>query len=245
MKNLSQFFGSKKVLKSQKTDLVQNIFSKISTKYNLMNDLMSFGTHRLWKRRLIEMINIQDNQTIIDVGAGTGDIGLKISSMNQKANIFLGDLNLSMIELGMKNKYLKNKNVKWINMNSEAMPFNNNSFDKYIISFCLRNVTDINKTLKESFRVLKEGGEFFCLEFSTVDSQVLNTIYNTYKKTFIPFLGQYITSQKNAYKYLSESIDHFPNQEILSGKLVKTGYKEVSYNNLFGGIASIHKGWKI
>ena len=111
MKNLSQLFGNKKVLKSQKTDLVQNIFSKISTKYNLMNDLMSFGTHRLWKRRLIEMINIQDNQTIIDVGAGTGDIGLKISSMNQKANIFLGDLNLSMIELGMKNKYLKNKNV--------------------------------------------------------------------------------------------------------------------------------------
>ena len=245
MKNLSQLFGNKKVLKSQKTDLVQNIFSKISTKYNLMNDLMSFGTNRLWKRRLIEMINIQDNQTIIDVGAGTGDIGLKISSMNKKANIFLGDLNLSMIELGMKNKYLKNKNVKWINMNSEAMPFNNNSFDKYIISFCLRNVTDINKTLKESLRVLREGGEFFCLEFSTVDSPVLNNIYSTYKNNFIPLLGEYITSQKNAYKYLSESINNFPNQEILSGKLAKTGYKEISYNNLFGGIVSIHKGWKI
>ena len=103
MKNLSQFFGSKKVLKSQKTDLVQNVFSKISTKYNLMNDLMSFGAHRLWKKRLIEMINIQDNQTIIDVGAGTGDIGLKISSINKKVNVFLGDLNLSMIKSGMKN----------------------------------------------------------------------------------------------------------------------------------------------
>ena len=245
MKNLSQFFGSKKVLKSQKTDLVQNVFSKISTKYNLMNDLMSFGAHRLWKKRLIEMINIQDNQTIIDVGAGTGDIGLKISSINKKVNVFLGDLNLSMIKSGMKNNYLNNKNVKWINMNSEALPFKNNSFDKYIISFCLRNVTDINKTLKESLRVLKEGGEFFCLEFSTVDMLILNTFYNSYKNIFIPFLGKYITSQKNAYKYLSESIDNFPNQEILSGKLAKTGYKEVSYKNLFGGIVSIHKGWKI
>ena len=118
-------------------------------------------------------------------------------------------------------------------------------FDKYIISFCLRNVTDINKTLKESLRVLKEGGEFFCLEFSTVDLPVLNSIYSTYKNNFIPLLGQYITSQKNAYKYLSESINNFPNQEILSGKLAKTGYKEISYNNLFGGIVSIHKGWKI
>ena len=245
MKNLSQFFGSKKVLKSQKTDLVQNVFSKISTKYNLMNDLMSLGTHRLWKKRLIEMINIQDNQTIIDVGAGTGDIGLKISSKNNNVKVFLGDLNLSMIKSGMKNSYLNNKNVKWINMNSEELPFSNNIFDKYIISFCLRNVTDINKTLKESLRVLKEGGEFFCLEFSTVDLPILNTFYNSYKNIIIPFLGEYVISQKNAYKYLSESIDHFPNQEILSGKLVKTGYKEVSYNNLFGGIVSIHKGWKI
>ena len=191
------------------------------------------------------MINIQDNQTIIDVGAGTGDIGLKISSKNNNAKVFLGDLNLSMIKSGMKNSYLNNKNVKWINMNSEELPFSNNIFDKYIISFCLRNVTDINKTLKESLRVLKEGGEFFCLEFSTVDLPVLNTFYNSYKNIIIPFLGKYVTSQKNAYKYLSESIDHFPNQEILSGKLVKTGYKEVSYNNLFGGIVSIHKGWKI
>ena len=245
MKNLNQFFGNKKVPKSQKTDLVQNVFSKISTKYNLMNDLMSLGTHRLWKKRLIEMINIQDNQTIIDVGAGTGDIGLKISSKNNNVKVFLGDLNLSMIKSGMKNSYLNNKNVKWINMNSEELPFSNNIFDKYIISFCLRNVTDINKTLKESLRVLKEGGEFFCLEFSTVDLPILNTFYNSYKNIIIPFLGEYVTSQKNAYKYLSESIDHFPNQEILSGKLVKTGYKEVSYNNLFGGIASIHKGWKI
>jgi len=245
MKNLSQYFGNKKILKSQKTDLVQNVFSKISAKYNLMNDLMSFGAHRLWKKTLVEMINIQDNQTIIDVGAGTGDIGLKILSINKTVKVFLGDLNLSMIESGMKNNYLNNKNVKWINMNAEALPFNNNSFDKYIISFCLRNVTDIKKTLKESFRVLKEGSEFFCLEFSTVDLPILNIFYKSYKNSFIPFLGKYVTSQKNAYKYLSESIDNFPSQEILSEKLRKTGYKEVNYKNLFGGIVSIHKGWKI
>ena len=245
MRNLSQQFGKKKVFKSQKTDLVQNIFTNISDKYNLMNDLMSFGTHRLWKKRLVEAINVQNHHKIIDVGSGTGDIGMKISNINKTASIYLGDLNLSMIESGRKKSNSKKNNIKWINMDAEELPFNDNYFDKYIISFCIRNITDIKKALKESFRVLKEGGEFFCLEFSKVDLPILNTFYKSYKNRIIPLLGKYVTDRNNAYKYLAESIDNFPDQKLFMEELSRSGYSQVSYDNLFGGIVSIHRGWKI
>ena len=245
MKNLSNQFGNKKILKSQKTTLVQNVFTTVSNKYDLMNDLMSLGTHRLWKKELIELINVQNNQKIIDVGSGTGDIGLKISSLNTSAKIFLGDLNLSMINAGKKKLGANDNKIKWINMNCEELPFADNFFDKYIISFCLRNVTDLKKTLNESFRVLKEGGEFFCLEFSTVDNPILNYVYSSYKNKLIPILGKFVTNNKGAYKYLSESIENFPNQKILSNKLTNSGFSNVTFNNLFGGIVCMHRGWKI
>ena len=130
-------------------------------------------------------------------------------------------------------------------MNAEELPFNDNYFDKYIISFCIRNITDIKKALKESFRVLKEGGEFFCLEFSKVDLPILNTFYKSYKNRIIPLLGKYVTTQNNAYKYLAESIDNFPDQKLFMEELNRSGYSQVSYDNLFGGIVSIHRGWKM
>ena len=150
-----------------------------------------------------------------------------------------------MIEEGKRKNIFKKNKVNWINTNAEELPFNNNFFDKYIISFCLRNVTNIQKTLEESFRVLKDGGEFFCMEFSKVNQNSLNNIYNVYKNNLIPLLGKIITKKTDAYNYLAESIDTFPNQDVLQKSLTKIGYVNVTYYNLFGGIVSIHRGWKI
>jgi len=245
IKNLSTHFGNKKIRKSQKTDLVQNLFTDVSNKYDLMNDIMSLGSHRLWKKELIELMNIQKGHKILDVGCGTGDIGIKILDAKKSNDIFLGDLNLSMIELGKKKQNLKKNNIKWINMNAEQLPFINNFFDKYVISFCLRNVTDIEKTLNESFRVLREGGEFFCMEFSKIKYPLLKKIYDSYKDKIIPHLGNIVANKFDAYNYLSESIDIFPEQEKLLKELKKIGFVNVSYHNLFGGIVSVHRGWKI
>ena len=242
--NLSKKFGNKKVLKSQKTNLVQNVFDNVANKYDLMNDIMSFGMHRLWKNELIRLMNIQNNQKVLDIGCGTGDIGIKISKLNSSVSIFLGDLNLSMLEYG-KNKKTNNKNLNWININAEKLPFKNNFFDKFIISFCLRNVTDLKKALKESYRVLKSGGEFYCMEFSKAENDFIERFYKNYKKNAIPLMGKLIAKNKNAYKYLSESIDEFPKQDVILKELNNIGYTETFYLNLLGGIVCIHKGWKI
>ena len=244
MDNLNTSFGNKKVTKSQKTILVQEVFSEVAKKYDLMNDLMSFGTHRLWKKRLVELINIQNNQKILDIGSGTGDVGIKIAKQKKSAEVFLGDLNLSMLQIGKK-KNNNEKNVYWINMNAENLPFKNNYFDKCIMSFCLRNITDIDKALHESIRVLKSGGEFFCLEFSKINMPIIKYIYEKYKNKIIPLLGKYINNKEEAYKYLAESISTFPNQDILYNKLIDIGYVNVSYYNIFSGIVAIHKAWKV
>jgi len=206
---------------------------------------MSFGTHRIWKKKLVDMINIQNREKILDIGCGTGDISIEVLNRKKNTNMFLGDLNLSMIEEGKRKNIFKKNKVNWININAEELPFNNNFFDKYIISFCLRNVTNIQKTLEESFRVLKDGGEFFCMEFSKVNQNSLNNIYNIYKNNLIPLMGKLVTKKMGAYNYLAESIDTFPNQDLLQKSLTKIGYFNVTYYNLFGGIVSIHKGWKI
>ena len=244
MENLAENFGNIKISKKQKTKKVQEVFNDISQKYDLMNDIMSFGLHRLWKNRLVDLINLQKNQTIIDVGAGTGDIGLKILEKNKNTEIYLGDLNFNMLNYG-KTKKLDCSNIKLINLNAECLPFENNFFDKYLMSFCLRNVTSIKKTLGESFRVLKEGGEFYCLEFSEIESPFFKNFYNSYKNKFIPLIGNFITKKEYAYRYLVESIDKFPNQKNLQKNLFDIGYKKVKYYNLLNGIVSIHKCWKI
>jgi len=207
---------------------------------------MSFGTHRIWKKIFVEIINPQDNQKIIDIGTGTSDISSKILEQNNSVDIFSADLNYLMLNNNKKNKYINDKiKNKLINTDAQELPFKNNYFDKYIISFCLRNVTDIQKTLKESFRILKEGGEFFCLEFSSASLPLICKIYDNYKDKFIPILGEYVSNQKNAYKYLSESINSFPNQDIILSEINKAGFSKVSYYNIFNGIVAIHKGWKI
>ena len=246
MNNLKTNFGKRKIAAEKKTPLVQKLFSEVSKKYDLMNDIMSFGTHRLWKKRLIEIMNINSKDKIIDVGSGTGDLTKIILKENKNALIYSVDLNLEMLNEAKKrfNEQQK-KNIKFINANAENLPFENNFFDKYVISFCLRNITYIEKALNESFRILKPGGIFYCLEFSTPTSSVINKIYSKYKNKIVPFIGEKVANNKNAYKYLEESISQFPNQKILLDKINNVGFEKTSYINLFDGIVSIHIGFKI
>ena len=204
---------------------------------------MSFGTHRLWKSEFVNFLNIQKLDKIIDVGSGTGDLINLILKKDLNIDIYSVDLNDEMLKHGKKR--FNNKKVKFNKANAEKLPFKENYFDKYLISFCLRNVTDINLALEEAYRVLKPGGIFYCLEFSSPKSYTLDLIYKRYKKNIIPLIGEKITKNKEAYKYLEESIDLFPNQKKLLSKLKDKGFVEADYLNLFNGIVSIHKGFKV
>ena len=202
MNNLKTKLGKRKIDEKNKTFLVQEIFSEVSKKYDLMNDIMSFGFHRLWKNKLIEIMNIQENEIIIDVGAGTGDLNKLMLKANKNVFIYSTDLNKEMLKINKKKfNYNLRKKIKFIHANAESLPFENNFFDKYVISFCIRNITYIDKALGEAHRVLKNGGEFYCLEFGMPSSTLLNKFYSVYKSKFIPFLGKKIANNKSAYKY--------------------------------------------
>ena len=244
MTKLYAKFGYTKVKPSKKTELVQEIFSNISKRYDLMNDLMSLGTHRFWKKKFVEIINPKSNEIIIDVGSGTGDIAKSILETNFNGKLHVLDLNQKMLKIG-KSRIGSNKNIIFHKSNAEKLHFGKNFFDKYIIAFCLRNITNIEKSIEEAFRVLKPGGNYYCLEFSSPNSIITSHIYKNYKNNFLPWIGKIVTKNEDAYKYLSESIDTFPNQEKLKKILENTGFQNVSYINLFDGIVSIHKGFKI
>ena len=243
MDNLKTNFGKRKVSSKLKTKLVQDVFTNVASNYDLMNDFMSFGSHRLWKKELIDLMNIQKNETIVAVGSGTGDLINLILKLKKNNSIYAVDLNSEMLKLSEKRH--KNKNITFLKANAEKLPFNNSSIDKYIISFCLRNVTDIDNALKESYRILKPGGIFYCLEFSSPESSLIKEVYNQYKKNVIPWIGSKVTNNKGAYKYLEESIDQFPNQKKLISFLNKIGFINSNYLNIFNGIVSIHTAYKI
>jgi demethylmenaquinone methyltransferase/2-methoxy-6-polyprenyl-1,4-benzoquinol methylase len=243
MDNLKTSFGKRKVTAALKTSLVQEIFTNVVEKYDGMNDFMSLGAHRLWKKELIDLMNIQLTDTIIDVGSGTGDLIDLILNKKKINSIYSIDLNDKMLLYGKKR--FKNKNVHFVKANAENLPFKNNFFDKYIVSFCLRNVTDIKKALNEALRILKPGGTFYCLEFSSPKSSLINSIYKSYKKNIIPWIGKKIAENEEAYQYLQESIDQFPSQEELLLNLTQIGFYQTKYLNMFNGIVSVHIGYKI
>ena len=237
-------FGYTKVNSKQKTKLVQNVFSSVAPNYDVMNDLMSLGMHRLWKKRFIEVVDIKKNDIILDVGSGSGDIANEILKYKLSNQLYLLDLNKEMLAQGKK-KLEKHKNIKFILNNAEKLNFKTNFFDKYLISFCLRNITNYEKSIKEAYRVLKSGGQYYCLEFSTPKSSLISDSYKIYKSKILPLLGEIIANDINAYKYLSESIDLFPSQEELSRILTNCGFEYVKSINLFNGIVAIHSGYKI
>ena len=227
-----------------KTKLVNSVFSKVYEKYDLMNDIMSLGIHRLWKSKFIDWMSPIQNSKLIDVASGTGDIARLFSQrVKNTAQITCIEPNDKMFEAGKEN--LKNlKNINWIKGNAELLPVKDNTYDFYSISYGIRNVTDINKTLKEAYRVLKPGGRFMCLEFSKIDNEILNFLYKNYSKA-IPIIGKYVVGSSEPYEYLVNSIDAFYSQKKLLEIMVKNGFSNVEYRNLSNGVTAIHSGWKI
>ena len=226
-----------------KKGLVQSVFDRVYDKYDLMNDFMSMGIHRIWKRNLINMMNPSLKSNLIDVACGTGDVA-KLFLDNTKIDLPITcvDQNKSMIAKG-KEKLKKYKNIEWLTASAEKLPVLNNSYDFYSISFGLRNTKNIDKTLSEANRVLKPGGQFLCLEFSKIQNSNLNFLYKNYSK-LIPLIGNIVIGDKKPYEYLIKSIENFINQEELISLMEKNNFKKCSYRNLSGGIVSIHSGWK-
>ena len=227
-----------------KAKLVNSVFSEVYNKYDLMNDVMSLGIHRIWKNKFIDWMSPSRNSSLIDVAAGTGDIAKLFSLQNKNSStVTCIEPNENMFKKG-KNNLANFKNIKWIKSSAETLPVEDNMYDYYSISYGIRNVSDINKTLKEAYRVLKPGGRFMCLEFSKIDNELLNFLYRNYSKT-IPFLGKYIVGSSKPYEYLINSIDSFYNQEQLLNLIKNNGFTQVEYRNLSSGISAIHSGWKI
>ena len=227
-----------------KTKLVNSVFSKVYNKYDLMNDIMSLGIHRIWKDKFIEWMNPSANCSLIDVASGTGDIAKLFSLRNKNlSTITCIEPNEDMFKKG-KNNLINFKNIKWIKSSAERLPVKENTYDFYAISYGIRNVSNINKALMEAYRVLKPGGRFMCLEFSKIDNEFLNFLYKNYSKA-IPSIGKLIVGSSKPYEYLIDSIDTFYNQEELLELIAKNGFANVEYRNLSNGISAIHSGWKI
>ena len=227
-----------------KNKLVNSVFSQVYKKYDLMNDIMSLGVHRVWKEKFIDWMNPQPNTKLIDVASGTGDIAnLFFTRSDGTGEVICVEPNKEMLSRG-KIKLKKYKSVKWINSSAENIPIEGNTFDYYSISYGIRNVSDINKVLKEAFRVLKPGGRFMCLEFSKIDNEILNFLYKQYSKT-IPYIGKFIVGSDKPYKYLIDSIDKFYSQKELSKLIKNNGFSNVEFRNVSNGISAIHSGWKI
>jgi len=224
--------------------LVTKVFQDVFDKYDLMNDLMSLGVHRLWKKDFINWLNPQKNTTLIDVASGTGDIAkLYLNKINYRGRVYCVDESEDMLSIN-KEKLKRDTNVKWFCSSAEKLPFKNNYFDYYTISFGIRNIENINNALKEAYRVLKPGGRFLCLEFSKVENEILNQLYKTYSKS-IPQLGKFIIGKSGPYEYLINSIEKFYSQEKFFQLIKKQNFINVSYRNLSGGIVAIHSAWKV
>jgi demethylmenaquinone methyltransferase / 2-methoxy-6-polyprenyl-1,4-benzoquinol methylase len=227
-----------------KKGLVENVFDQVYDQYDLMNDFMSLGIHRLWKKNLLNMMNPSPQKKLIDVACGTGDIAkLFLNYTNKDSQITCVDPNEGMIKKA-KEKLNKYKKINWVIGSAEKLPITENSFDFYTISFGLRNTKNLDKALSEAYRVLKPGGRYFCLEFSKIHNSSLNFIYKSYSK-LIPSIGKLIVGEKEPYEYLTKSIAEFINQNELIDLMEQNNFKSCSYRNLSGGIVSIHSGWKL
>jgi ubiquinone/menaquinone biosynthesis methyltransferase len=251
-------FGSKMIEKDAKQSAVNEIFSKIAANYDLMNDLMSMGVHRLWKDEFVsDMGDFHPNQPLhfLDMAGGTGDIAFRIMDKIQRENstytkiqstVTVSDINADMLNEGKKRSKDRNfSNLDWVVANAEELPFADASFDFYTIVFGIRNVPDRLKALKEAHRVLKTGGRFMCMEFSKVILPGFDFIYSQYSKMVIPTLGQFIANDRESYVYLIESIERFPTQEEFASLINEAGFNHVNHRNLSFGICAIHSGVKI
>ncbi|HBC6354523.1 TPA: bifunctional demethylmenaquinone methyltransferase/2-methoxy-6-polyprenyl-1,4-benzoquinol methylase UbiE [Proteus mirabilis] len=240
-------FGFQTVDKDEKQTMVAKVFHSVASKYDLMNDLMSFGIHRVWKRYTIEASGVRRNQRVLDLAGGTGDLTAKFSRLvGENGEVVLADINDSMLKMGREK--LRDHgivgNVSYVQANAEELPFPDDYFDCITISFGLRNVTDKAKALRSMFRALKPGGRLLVLEFSKPVLDPLSKIYDAYSFHILPRIGQVIVNDADSYRYLTESIRMHPDQETLKGMMEEAGFDQVSYTNMTGGIVALHKGFK-
>lgn len=243
-------FGYESVSRGQKQERVNDVFHKVASRYDLMNDFMSAGLHRLWKDTMISMLAPPKDKDfkVLDVAGGTGDIAFRIAnSAGPKAHITVCDINTSMLGVGEERaaKEKLEKQVDFQEGNAEELPFEDNSFDAYTIAFGIRNVPRLAQAVSEARRVLKRGGRFMCLEFSKVDVPIMDKIYESYSFNAIPLMGEIVAKDRDSYQYLVESIRKFPNQARFEQIIRDEGFSRVMHRNLTGGIAAIHSGWKL
>lgn len=238
-------FGYREVAEDEKPALVGRVFSSVARRYDLMNDLMSAGVHRLWKDAAVDWLNPQAGWTVVDAAGGTGDIAFRIAARAPQAKIIVCDINQEMLEQG-KNRAKKHSraNIEWLCGDAEDLPLPDAMSDAFTIAFGIRNVTHIDKVLAEAFRVLKPGGRFLCLEFSK-PAPGLDVLYGRYSFSVLPRLGQLVARDRAAYQYLAESIRRFPAQKPFTKMIEVAGFAQVTFRNLSGGIAAMHSGWKL
>jgi demethylmenaquinone methyltransferase/2-methoxy-6-polyprenyl-1,4-benzoquinol methylase len=241
-------FGFRRVHPAAKPGLVRDVFESVAARYDLMNDLMSGGIHRLWKQELIDRLGPRPGETILDVAGGTGDIAAGIVARRGPAgSVIVCDLTQAMLEAGRDRMIDAGvlHGIEWVRGDAEKLPIASSSVDAYTIAFGLRNVTHIDAALAEARRVLKPGGRFFCLEFSRVDNATLARLYDLYSFRILPLLGKLVANDRESYQYLVESIRRFPPQDELVRRMAEAGLERPRYRNLTGGIAAIHSAWRL
>ncbi len=245
-------FGYRDVTEDEKPELVQGVFSSVANRYDIMNDLMSGGVHRIWKAAMIDWLAPRPGMRMLDVAGGTGDIAFRIlDRANDKpgdpSHVTILDLTEGMLRAGLERAEGKafDEQLAWVNGDAMALPFEDNSFDAYTIAFGIRNVTRVGDALSEAYRVLRPGGRFLCLEFSAVTVAGMDKIYDAYSFNVIPRLGQMVANDRDSYQYLVESIRQFPEQERFAQMIREAGFGQVKYRNMTGGVAALHSGWKL
>ncbi|PIE08368.1 MAG: bifunctional demethylmenaquinone methyltransferase/2-methoxy-6-polyprenyl-1,4-benzoquinol methylase UbiE [Rhodobacterales bacterium] len=240
-------FGFQTVDEDQKAGMVHGVFTNVASKYDIMNDAMSLGIHRLWKDAMMDWLAPRPGQKLLDVAGGTGDIAFRFLDRAPSATATVLDMTESMLVAGRKRAEADARagQLDWVVGDAMALPFEANSFDVYTISFGIRNVTRIQDALDEAFRVLRPGGRIMVLEFSQIPNDLMQKLYDLYSFNVIPRLGQAIAHDRDSYQYLVESIRKFPDQETFAGMIRSAGFSNVKYRNLSMGIAALHSGWKL
>jgi demethylmenaquinone methyltransferase / 2-methoxy-6-polyprenyl-1,4-benzoquinol methylase len=237
-------FGYQDIDPQEKTQRVGGVFSRVARRYDLMNDLMSAGMHRLWKNDFVRRVNPRRGESILDMAGGTGDIAFRMAPSGAK--ITVADINPEMLDVGIDRAMKRGiEGLSWALENAEGLSFEDRRFDAYTIAFGIRNVTHIDKALEEAFRVLRHGGRFFCLEFSTTQWPGFRKFYDRYSHDVMPRMGKLVANDEESYRYLIESIRRFPDMNAFKAMIEKAGFSNVSVQAILGGAVAIHSGWKI
>ncbi len=240
-------FGFRDVPETEKAGMVHGVFSRVANKYDIMNDLMSGGVHRLWKEAMMDWLAPRSGQRLLDVAGGTGDVAFRFLNRAKGARAVVCDMTEAMLAAGRQRAEAEKLSecLDWLVGDAMALPFQDNSFDVYTISFGIRNVTRIPDALTEAYRVLRPGGRLMVLEFSQIPNDMMQKAYDLYSFNIIPVMGQIVAGDRDSYQYLVESIRKFPDQETFAGMIRAAGFGQVKYRNLTMGIAALHSAWKL